>query len=540
MLDPLLPALEGANRLFVAGDGAVHLLPLDGLPQGDGLVGHRWSVVRVESFAQLDSARPESSQAGDLLVAGGLDYGQGSAEFEPLPATLAEAEAVQRIHREVFGESNVEALVGPAATKERFAQSVRGARFVHLATHGYFASESIPTLESGSGPAGVGDDSWARGLAPMVLCGLALAGANEPPNELGERSGILTAEELGGYDLSGCELAVLSACDTNVGEHRAGQGVASLQAALHAAGARTTVTSLWKVPDEPTRRLMELFYRGMWIDGKSKARALWDAKMELRRSGAPPGDWASWVLTGGSGLMLAAMVLVAAIAQDVRAFELEGGAHRVEHRTGASGTLHVSAYSETFDPRLRIEREGELLAEDEDSGGGTAAYLALAVEPGQLLRIEVSCQTHGCAGAGSLKVFEAPETDETRVAAQAALEALEEVARLSESGEPARSAGPPEGGAGVARCSGRLDEHARRGGRLGDLLPRQRPGGPPHAGRGLDARPGLREACLPAGALPRDRSDEPSGDRSRARGRLRGGRGPAGGGGRDRARGRAR
>jgi hypothetical protein len=90
----------------------------------------------------------------------------------------------------------------------------------------------------------------------MLLCGLALAGANLPADAIGRYPRLVTAEEISGWDLSNCELAVLSACDTNVGERRAGQGVASLQKALHMAGARTVITSLWKVPDEATKDLM--------------------------------------------------------------------------------------------------------------------------------------------------------------------------------------------------------------------------------------------------------------------------------------------
>jgi len=85
----------------------------------------------------------------------------------------------------------------------------------------------------------------------------------------------VTAEELSALDLSGCELAVLSACDTNVGLRRAGQGVASLQKALHMAGARSVITSLWKVPDQATGELMLDFYRHLWVEGKPKAQALW-------------------------------------------------------------------------------------------------------------------------------------------------------------------------------------------------------------------------------------------------------------------------
>jgi CHAT domain-containing protein len=98
---------------------------------------------------------------------------------------------------------------------------------------------------------------------------------------------------------------VLSACDTNVGLGRAGQGVASLQKALHMAGARTVITSLWKVPDEATKDLMLDFYQRIWIGKESKARALWNAKRRLREakddSGRPrysTRDWAAWVLTG--------------------------------------------------------------------------------------------------------------------------------------------------------------------------------------------------------------------------------------------------
>ncbi len=117
--------------------------------------------------------------------------------------------------------------------------------------------------------------------------------------------GHLTADELSTLDLSNCELAVLSACDTNVGERRAGQGVASLQKALQMAGARSVITSLWKVPDEATKELMLDFYRRLWVEQKPKHQALWEAKTKLREAkdkrGAPKyttRDWAAWVLTG--------------------------------------------------------------------------------------------------------------------------------------------------------------------------------------------------------------------------------------------------
>ena len=144
----------------------------------------------------------------------------------------------------------------------------------------------------------MGLENRVTGMAPMLLCGLALAGANQPMNSLGRRPGILTAEELCSLDLSSCDLAVLSACETNVGIRSAGVGIQSLKAALHAAGVRTAVTSLWKVDDAATRKLMELFYTYLWMDEMPKAKALWKAKKALRDEGHPVRDWAAWVLSG--------------------------------------------------------------------------------------------------------------------------------------------------------------------------------------------------------------------------------------------------
>ena len=99
-------------------------------------------------------------------------------------------------------------------------------------------------------------------------------------------------------DLSRCELAVLSACETNVGIRSAGSGIESLQSGLHAAGVRTAITSLWKVDDRWTKELMLEFYRRTWEERQPKADALWDAKMAIRERGAATKDWAAWVLSG--------------------------------------------------------------------------------------------------------------------------------------------------------------------------------------------------------------------------------------------------
>ena len=67
---------------------------------------------------------------------------------------------------------------------------------------------------------------------------------------------MLTAEEVAALNLNGVEWAVLSGCDTGVGEVRAGEGVFGLRRAFQVAGARTVIMSLWPVEDQATVRWM--------------------------------------------------------------------------------------------------------------------------------------------------------------------------------------------------------------------------------------------------------------------------------------------
>ncbi|MGZ4864910.1 MAG: CHAT domain-containing protein, partial [Halobacteriota archaeon] len=69
------------------------------------------------------------------------------------------------------------------------------------------------------------------------------------------------------------ELAVLSACETGLGDIQTGEGVFDLRRAFMLAGAKTLVMSLWSVPDEATKELMVDFYRRI-LAGEGRADAL--------------------------------------------------------------------------------------------------------------------------------------------------------------------------------------------------------------------------------------------------------------------------
>jgi CHAT domain-containing protein len=115
-------------------------------------------------------------------------------------------------------------------------------------------------------------------LHPGLLSGLALAGANRPPAP-GEDDGILTALDVADLDLTSTDLVVLSACETALGQTAGGEGVLGLQRSFAVAGARSTITSLWKVDDAATQKLMERFYGNLLARRMGKLAALREAQL---------------------------------------------------------------------------------------------------------------------------------------------------------------------------------------------------------------------------------------------------------------------
>ena len=82
-------------------------------------------------------------------------------------------------------------------------------------------------------------------------------------------------------DVQGTELVGLSACETGLGETQNGEGVFGLRRALQEAGAGAVLMSMWSVPDQGTRELMQLFYTH-WLNGEEKHAALRAAELEER------------------------------------------------------------------------------------------------------------------------------------------------------------------------------------------------------------------------------------------------------------------
>lgn len=322
---PVARQLGRARRVFIVPDGALNLVNFAALP-GDA----RTYLVESGPALQLLSAERDLAAAAEvptlgsgLLALGGPRFGSADAadddgdvrgfrsaacagyrdlHFEPLPAAGREAHDVADLWLRLRPDRGpVSLLTDLEAGKDALRREARGKRVLHLATHGFF----LGACNAGSGGPAPANGTDLLDASPLLLSGLALAGANRRgPTPPDAEDGILTAEEVAGLDLHGVEWVVLSACDTGLGPIRAGEGVLGLRRAFAVAGARTVIMSLWRVDDEQARRWMEALYEARFHAGRDTIDALREADLALLRArrerglSAHPALWANFVASG--------------------------------------------------------------------------------------------------------------------------------------------------------------------------------------------------------------------------------------------------
>jgi CHAT domain-containing protein len=321
------PHLSECQRVVIIPDSKLCFVPWSALP------GRHSGTYLIEDYAISTVShgqllydlltRPKSSADGLLLV-GGVDYDKRLQPADPaastltsktrapavdkwnswgnLPGTSKEASDIRELHT---ASDTICQFKGRAATEAALCEQMPNSRFVHLATHGFFADarfqsmfsqegsseslhDTVPTLMGSGQPAITASLADVTVRNPLILSGVVLSGANLPPEvdqdglPTGE-DGVLTAEEIVSLDLRKTELVVLSACETGLGRVAGGEGVLGLQRAFHLAGARSVVASLWKLDDHATSALMGEFYKNLWHNQMGKLEALRAAQLAVIR-----------------------------------------------------------------------------------------------------------------------------------------------------------------------------------------------------------------------------------------------------------------
>ncbi|MDX1946375.1 MAG: tetratricopeptide repeat protein [Pirellulaceae bacterium] len=307
---PLEAHLAQAEAVLISPDLGLNSVPWGALPGGrEGTYLIEDMAIAVVPVPQLlpdllaTPAGPPAEKS--LLVVGGVDFdgdagaggdprqsqvavrGGDGLRFGGLPGTVEEAAAIRKSLLAATPTASIVDLHGERATEEAVREAVRGRRYLHFATHGYFAPAAVRAQLAAAtrSESGLFASTDVAGYLPSLLSGLVLAGANRPPAPDAD-DGVLTAAEVEWLDLAGTELVTLSACETGLGEDEGGEGLVGLQRAFQLAGARATVATLWQVDDSATQGIMAEFYRGLWQGtGRTKLQALRAAQLAALRGG---------------------------------------------------------------------------------------------------------------------------------------------------------------------------------------------------------------------------------------------------------------
>ncbi|WP_434391737.1 CHAT domain-containing protein [Melittangium boletus] len=294
---PMEHTLGDHTRLFISPEGPLAMVPFAALHDRQQFLVDRFDITYLISGKDLLTSREDIAPAYSVSVLAAPTLGSAWA---PLPGARDEAYAIQKLLPQA------RLMLGRDATNQAL-KSLTTPGILHIATHA-FSMSSAPQPEKARAAVSLGASGGGASPRwpidhPQLRAALVLASPH-PPDTTAEtvppEDTWVTPMELEGLNLWGTQLVVLSACDTGQGDVLYGQGIYGLRRALVIAGAQTVVTSLWRVNDETTRHLMELYYRGL-LEGQGRVTALHSAMKTLRQTHPHPAHWAPFIAIGQDG-----------------------------------------------------------------------------------------------------------------------------------------------------------------------------------------------------------------------------------------------
>ena len=328
-LKPLENEFQGITTIYLSPTGLGHQIDFAALPvSGNQTLGEKYNLHFLSSPAEMVDYKITSLDKKsnlEMLLYGGIDYNKSNSKTEIDNEKVVDNSDDIAALRTQSGITGFDYLNGTnkeidqiefkgtqngyitTVFKEREAteESIKALDgrttpfILHLATHGFFFEDpiqkelpkDIAKLEGKAKIYKASDD-------PMMRSGLLFAGANNYWNKgtgnITIDDGILTASEISNLDLSACQLVVLSACETGLGEVKGSEGVFGLQRAFKMAGVKNIIMSLWKVPDAQTAELFDVFYSECFT-GKTIHEAFQKAQAKMKAKYSPY-YWAGFVL----------------------------------------------------------------------------------------------------------------------------------------------------------------------------------------------------------------------------------------------------
>ncbi|MDO4801812.1 MAG: CHAT domain-containing protein [Prevotellaceae bacterium] len=222
------------KRLIVCPDGELYRLPFDVLSDDCEVV----YVTNAKDIVRGRNSAGNESMIKDVYVFADPLFHQNNEQAHTFSDEQSEerSESLSRLPG-TYVEANIISRI--------FAGKVR--RFVH-------ENASRKSLLENSNADILHIGSHATGTDGGIIY---LSGADDADTE---EPGFVTSRDIAKLDMSKTKLAVLSACQTGIGEYRNYLGVRGLRRSFQLAGADNVVSTMWSISDLATAIFMYAFY----------------------------------------------------------------------------------------------------------------------------------------------------------------------------------------------------------------------------------------------------------------------------------------
>ena len=271
LIQPVEAQIAGskAKTLVFILDGAFQNIPMAALYDGKQYLIEKYAVALSPGLQLLASEL--LPQNGLKALTAGLSVAPANSPYPPFPSVKVEFNLIEQ------AGIKTNQLLDCKFTSKSLGAAMESSGFniVHIATHGQFSSEAKNTFILAS-----------DGEINVKQLDTLLRDANGGQNRRNRNSP------------NGISLLVLSACETALGDKRAGLGLAGV--AIRA-GARSTLASLWQIDDEATALFIGEFYQELAMSKITKAEALRRAQVSFLKKYPNynrPSYWGAYVLIG--------------------------------------------------------------------------------------------------------------------------------------------------------------------------------------------------------------------------------------------------
>ncbi len=300
---PILPYVKAANKVFIIPSGLLNKISFQSLSDTSSKTLLETTEIHLlNNINEINNTASNNPINKTINVFGGADFNRTSTgatfnhattgTWQYLKGSAEEANEVAALFKK--NNWNVSLYTGLTATEENLKKlsGLNSPAILHIATHGYYL------------PVYFNDSSANKNLQqnfPLLKSGFVLSGANiywqNDTALINGEDGIVTAQEIANLNFSNTKLLILSACETALGDINNNEGVYGLQRAFKIAGVKEMLITLWQIPDEETRQLMNLFYQNVF-NGDSYFNALRKAQLKMKEHNSNPAIWAGFELIG--------------------------------------------------------------------------------------------------------------------------------------------------------------------------------------------------------------------------------------------------